>query len=233
MPERVYNFSPGPAVLPLAVLEEAQRDLVALPGVGMSVLEISHRSKAFEQMLAEAKGLLTELLGIPAGYSILFLQGGASLQFSMLAANLLRGSGKSADYLITGTWGSKALGEAKLEGQVRVAWDGKAENYSRLPAAAEIKLNPESAYVHLTSNETIQGVQFRDVPETGGVPLVADLSSDFLSRPVPVAKHGLIYACAEERGHLRGDGGHRPRRAAGACARRAAVDARLPAAGQE
>ncbi len=204
MAERVYNFSPGPAVLPLTVLEEAQRDLVALPGVGMSVLEISHRSKTFEQMLAEAKSLLTELLGIPAGYSILFLQGGASLQFSMLAMNMLKGSGKSADYILTGTWGSKALDEAKREGPVRVAWDGKAENYSRLPAANELQIHPEAAYVHLTSNETIQGVQFRDVPETGGVPLVADLSSDFLSRPVPVARHGLIYACAQKNAGISG-----------------------------
>ena len=134
MTQRVYNFSPGPAVLPLPVLEEAQRDLVSLPGVGMSVLEVSHRSKCFEGMLAEAKSLLTELLGIPAGYSILFLQGGASLQFSMLPMNLLRGAGKPADYIITGTWGSKALAEAKREGSVRVAWDGKSGNYSSLPA---------------------------------------------------------------------------------------------------
>ncbi len=204
MSQRVYNFSPGPAVLPLSVLQEAQRDLVALPGVGMSVLEISHRSKAFEQMLAEAKQLLTDLLGIPAGYSILFLQGGSSLQFSMLAMNLLRGSGKSADYVITGTWGSKALAEAKHEGPVRVAWDGKTENYSRLPAGGEVKINPESAYVHFTSNETIQGVQFRDLPDTHGVPIVADLSSDFLSRPVPVEKYGLIYACAQKNAGISG-----------------------------
>lgn len=195
MTQRVYNFSPGPAVLPLPVLQEAQRDLVALPGVGMSVLEVSHRSKCFEGMLAEAKALLSELLGIPAGYSILFLQGGASLQFSMLAMNLLRGTGKSADYVITGTWGSKALAEAKLEGPVRLAWDGKAGNYSALPGPGEVKIGALSAYVHFTSNETIQGVQFRDLPDTGGVPIVADLSSDFLSRPVPVAKYGLIYAC--------------------------------------
>jgi phosphoserine aminotransferase len=204
MADRVYNFSPGPAVLPLPVLQEAQRDLVALPGVGMSVMELSHRSKAFESMLAEAKSLLTELLGIPAGYQILFLQGGASLQFSMLPMNLLRGSGKPADYVVTGTWGGKALAEAKAEGQVRTAWDGKAHNYNRLPASGEVKINPESAYVHITSNETIQGVQFRDLPDTHGVPLVADLSSDFLSRPVPVDKHGLIYACAQKNAGISG-----------------------------
>ncbi len=204
MTQRVYNFSPGPAVLPLPVLQEAQRDLVALPGVGMSVLEVSHRSKCFEGMLAEAKALLSELLGIPAGYSILFLQGGASLQFSMLAMNLLRGTGKSADYVITGTWGSKALAEAKLEGPVRLAWDGKAGNYSALPGPGEVKIGALSAYVHFTSNETIQGVQFRDLPDTGGVPIVADLSSDFLSRPVPVAKYGLIYACAQKNAGIAG-----------------------------
>ena len=204
MSERVYNFSPGPAVLPLPVLQEAQRDLVALPGVGMSVMELSHRSKTFETMLAEAKSLLTELLGIPAGYKILFLQGGASLQFSMLPMNLLRGSGKPADYIVTGTWGGKALAEAKAEGPIRAAWDGKADNYSRLPGSGEAKINPESAYVHITSNETIQGVQFRNVPETRGVPLVADLSSDFLSRPVPVEKYGLIYACAQKNAGISG-----------------------------
>ena len=131
----VARFSPGPAVLPLGVLQQAQRDLVALPGVGMSVLEISHRSKAFEAILAEARSLLRELLGIPAGYQILFLQGGSSLQFSMLPMNFLA-SGKSADYIVTGTWGGKALEAAGREGDARAAWDGKAENYSRLPAAA-------------------------------------------------------------------------------------------------
>jgi len=202
MVERVYNFSPGPAVLPLPVIEEAQRHLVALPGVGMSVLEISHRSKPFEAILAETKQSLTDLLGIPAGYKILFLQGGASLQFSMVPMNLL--GGKSADYVLTGSWGQKALEEAHRTGEARVAWDGKADNYNRLPAAGELKLTPTAAYVHVTSNETIQGVQFRDMPATGSVPLVADLSSDFLSRPVPVDRFGLIYACAQKNAGIAG-----------------------------
>jgi phosphoserine aminotransferase len=202
MVERVYNFSPGPAVLPLPVIEEAQRHLVALPGVGMSVLEISHRSKCFEAIQAETKQALVELLGIPSGYQILFLQGGASLQFSMVPMNLL--GGKPADYITTGSWGQKALEEAKRTGEARVAWDGKADNYNRLPAASELKLNPTAAYVHITSNETIQGVQFQETPATGSVPLVADLSSDFLSRPVPVARHGLIYACAQKNAGIAG-----------------------------
>jgi phosphoserine aminotransferase len=204
MSQRVYNFSPGPAVLPLPVLQEAQRDLVSLPGVGMSVLEISHRSKSFEEMLAEAKQLLSELLGIPAGYSILFLQGGASLQFSMLPMNLLRGTGKTADYVLTGTWGGKAFADAKREGQVRAAWDGKAENYSRLPEPGEVKVGGESAYVHFTSNETIQGVQFRSLPDLRGATVVCDSSSDFLSRPVPVDRCGLIYACAQKNAGISG-----------------------------
>ena len=202
MVERVYNFSAGPAVLPLPVIEEAQKNLLALPGVGSSILEISHRSKCFEGILAETKAALVELLGIPAGYQILFLQGGASLQFSMVPMNLL--GGKPADYIITGSWGQKALEEAKRTGEARLAWDGKADNYNHLPAGGELKLNPAAAYVHITSNETIQGVQWQSLPETGSVPLVADLSSDFLSRPVPVGKHGLIYACAQKNAGIAG-----------------------------
>jgi len=204
MVERVYNFSPGPAVLPLAVLQQAQRDLVALPGVGMSVLEISHRSKAFEAMLAEAKSLLAELLGIPAGYQVLFLQGGSSLQFTMLPMNFLGASGKGADYIVTGTWGGKALESAQREGKVRAAWDGKAENYSRLPSSGELKLDPGAAYVHFTSNETIQGVEFPGEPDVGRIPLVCDASSDFLSRPVDMPRYSLLYACAQKNAGIAG-----------------------------
>lgn len=204
MTERVYNFSPGPAVLPVPVLEQAQRELLALPGVGISVMEISHRSKAFEAILAEAGTLLRELLAIPSGYSILFLQGGASLQFSMLPINYLRGSAKPADYIVTGTWGGKALGEARREGPVNVAWDGKAQNYARLPAAGELKLTPGAPYVHITSNETIQGVQFQADPAVGQAPLVCDASSDFLSRPIAVDKYAMIYACAQKNAGISG-----------------------------
>ncbi len=204
MTDRVYSFSPGPAVLPLPVLEQAQRDLVALPGVGISPLEISHRSKWFEGVLAETKALLTEMLAIPSGYSIVFLQGGSNLQFSMIPMNFLRGSGKSADYIVSGTWGKKAVQEAQKEGAANVAWDGKPDNYSRLPNAGEPKVSPDAAYVHITSNETIQGVQFQADPAYGSAPLVCDASSDFLSRPVNVAQYGMIYACAQKNAGIAG-----------------------------
>ncbi len=198
MEPRVYNFSPGPAVLPLKVLEEAQRDLLSLPGVGISPLEISHRSPWFEGVLAETEANLRKLLSIPDNYRVLFLQGGSRLQFSMVPMNFLRGSGRSADYVITGTWGKTAQQEAVREGTVRVAYDGKATNFDRLPKPNELKLDPQAAYVHVTSNETIQGVQFLSEPDTGAVPLVCDASSDFMCRPLPIERYGLIYACAQK-----------------------------------
>jgi phosphoserine aminotransferase len=143
-------------------------------------------------------------LGIPAGYSIVFLQGGSSLQFSMVPMNLLRGTGRTADYILTGTWGGKALAEAKREGDAQAAWDGKPRNYSYLPGAHELKPRPGAAYVHITSNETIQGVEFRSEPDTGEVPLVCDASSNFLSRPVQVDRYGLIYACAQKNAGIAG-----------------------------
>ena len=202
--DRVFNFSPGPAVLPLAVLEEAQADLLSLPGVGISVLEISHRSPAFDRILEETLQGLKELLGVGADHEIVLLQGGASLQFSMVPMNLLRGQQAAADYIITGTWGATAIKEARREGQVHVAWDGAATKHDRLPTAAEIKLSPAPAYVHVTSNETIQGVQWKHDPDVGTAPLVCDCSSDFLSRPIDVAKHGLIYACAQKNAGIAG-----------------------------
>jgi phosphoserine aminotransferase len=199
MTERVFNFSSGPAVLPLSVLEQVQREMLSLPGVGMSILEISHRSKPFDAILAEATEGIRSLLGVPAGYHVLFLQGGASLQFHMLAANLLRGSGKTADYVLSGTWGKKAIDEARREGETHVAWDGKGTNYDRLPARGDLKLTGEgAAYVHFTDNETIQGVEFPSPPDVGRATLVADMSSNFLSRPIPIEKFGLIYACAQK-----------------------------------
>jgi len=196
--ERVFNFSPGPAVLPLPVLEQAQRELVCLPGYGMSVLEMSHRSEGFLEILAAAKRLLKELLAIPDNYQVVFLQGGSRLQFSMVPLNLMRGQPQPPDYLVTGAWSKMALDEAKREGQVNVAWDGKTTNFDRLPARGEAKLNPGASYVYCCSNETIQGVQFQTEAEVGGVPLVCDASSDFLHRPLPIAKYGLIYACAQK-----------------------------------
>jgi len=196
--KRVFNFSPGPAVLPLPVLEEIQRDLLALPGAGSSVLEISHRSPAFDAILAEAEANLRELLVVPDDYRVLFLQGGASLQFSMIPINLLRSRDLPASYILTGSWGSKAAVEARREGKVHVAWDGKADNFVRVPDDEELDLPPALAYVHYTSNETIQGVQFRRPPAVGDAPLVCDVSSDFLSGPVDVREFGLLYACAQK-----------------------------------
>jgi phosphoserine aminotransferase len=204
MTDRVFNFSPGPAVLPLPVLEQARDEMLALPGVGMSVLEISHRSPAFDRILEETIAGLRELLAIGPDHEIVFLQGGASLQFSMVPMNLLRGQTDKADYLLTGTWGATAVKEARREGAVHVAWDGAGTNHDRLPGPGEITLSDRPAYVHLTSNETIQGVQWRQDPDVGAAPLVCDCSSDFLSRPIDVAKHGLIYACAQKNAGIAG-----------------------------
>src|SRR3954467_14492898 len=188
---RVYNFSAGPAVLPLSVLEEIQRDLLALPGVGMSILEISHRSAAFEAILAKAEADVRAVAGIPSGYKVLFLQGGASTQFSMVPMNLLT-AGATADYVDAGSWGEKAIKEAKKVGTVNVAASTKSENYSRLPLQSELKLTPGAAYVHMTSNNTIEGTEYKTLPDVGGAPLVNDTSSDMFSRPVDVAKHAVI-----------------------------------------
>jgi phosphoserine aminotransferase len=196
--DRVFNFSPGPAVLPVPVLEQIQSEMLSLPGCGASILEISHRSKQFIAIMDAAKQRLRQLLSIPGDYEILFLQGGSRLQFSMIPLNLLPDKNASADYLITGSWGKYAQQEAIKEGTVRVVWDGKATNYDRLPAKSELKFSNDAAYVYFTSNETIQGVQFSDEPDTGKIPLVCDASSDFLYRPVPIQKYGLYYACAQK-----------------------------------
>jgi phosphoserine aminotransferase len=194
---RVFNFSAGPAVLPVPVLEQIQREIVALPGVGMSVLEISHRSKTFEGILAQAEADIRALAGIPSNYKVLFLQGGASLQFSMVPMNLL-GPGQTADYIDCGSWADKAIKEAKKVGTVNVAASTKGEKYSRLPEQSELKLTPGAAYVHVTSNNTIEGTEYTTLPEVGDVPLVSDASSDIFSRPIDVARHGLIYAGAQK-----------------------------------
>jgi phosphoserine aminotransferase len=196
--QRVFNFSPGPAVLPLPVLEQAQRDLVSLPGYGMSILEMSHRAQGFLDILASTKQTLRELLAIPENYQIVFLQGGSRLQFSMVPMNFLRGQSAAADYLVTGSWSKMAVDEAKREGQVNVCWDGKATNFDRLPTLAEANLYPQSAYTYLCSNETIQGVQFAEELDTGASPLVIDASSDFLHRPLNFKNVGLVYACAQK-----------------------------------
>src|SRR6185436_16613186 len=194
---RVHNFSAGPAVMPLTVLEEIQRDIVALPGVGMSILEISHRSKTFEDILAAAEADIRALAGIPSNYKVLFLQGGASLQFSMVAMNFL-GSGQTADYIDSGSWADKAIKEAKKVGTVNVAATSKSENYARVPEQSELKLTPGAAYVHMTSNNTIEGTEFKILPDVGEAPLVSDTSSDMFSRPIDVERHALIYSGAQK-----------------------------------
>jgi phosphoserine aminotransferase len=194
---RIFNFSAGPAILPLEVLEQAQRDLLALPGVGMSILEISHRSKPFEEILAGCEADLRTLANIPEGYHVLFLQGGASLQFSMVPMNLLPAGG-SADYIVTGAWSQKAVKEAKRVGGVKIAASTESENFARVPRQSELKLDPGAAYVHYTTNNTIFGTEFDYVPDTAGVPLVADASSDIFSGPIDVSKFALIYAGAQK-----------------------------------
>ena len=194
---RVFNFSAGPAVLPLPVLEEAQRDLIALPGVGMSVMEISHRSKTFEDLMHKAQDDIRALAGVPANYRILMLQGGASLQFSMVPMNLL-GAGATADYIDSGSWADKAAREAKKVGKVNIAATTKGDNYSRLPDAAEIRLTSGAAYVHMTSNNTIEGTQWKSLPQAGDAPLVSDTSSDMFSGLIDVGRHALIYSGAQK-----------------------------------
>ena len=194
---RVYNFSAGPAVLPLSVLEEIQRDLISLPGVGMSILEISHRSAPFEKILADADADIRALANIPPSYKVLFLQGGASLQFSMVPMNLLT-PGSTADYIDGGSWAEKAVKEAKKIGNVNVAATTKGENYARIPHQGELKLTPNAAYVHMTSNNTIEGTEYKDLPEVGNVPLVSDTSSDMFSKPIDVTRHALIYSGAQK-----------------------------------
>jgi phosphoserine aminotransferase len=194
---RVFNFSAGPAVLPLPVLEEAQRDLVALPGVGMSILEISHRSKAFDEIIEGAEADIRRLAGIPDNYRVLFLQGGASLQFAMVPMNLLPPGG-TADYIVTGIWAQKAVKEAQKVGKVNIAASTEAESFARIPRQDELALTPGAAFVHMTSNNTIHGTEWQRPPEVGGVPLVCDASSDILSRPIDVARYGLIYAGAQK-----------------------------------
>jgi phosphoserine aminotransferase len=194
---RIHNFSAGPAVLPLPVLEQAQRDLVTLPDVGMSVLEISHRSKTFEDVLDRAIADIRELANIPANYKILMLQGGATLQFSMVPMNLLA-AGATADYIDTGSWADKAMKEAKKVGTVHVAGTTKADSYTRIPRQDELKLTPGAAYVHITTNNTIEGTEWDALPQVGNSPLVADASSDIFSRPIDVRRFGLIYAGAQK-----------------------------------
>ena len=190
---RVYNFSAGPAMLPEEVLQQAREELLDWRGTGMSVMEMSHRGKEFMSIAAQAEADLRSIMAIPESYKVLFLQGGASSQFAMVPLNLL-GSKKSADYIYTGSWSKKAIAEARRYCEVNIA--GSAE-YS-VPLQNDLQLNPDAAWLHYTPNETIAGVEFHYIPETGEVPLVADISSTILSRPLDVSRFGLIYAGAQK-----------------------------------
>jgi len=194
---RIYNFSAGPATLPLPVLERARDEIVDYEGTGMSLVESSHRGKAYDQVHYEAMGLFKELLGLPDDYKVLFLGGGATLQFSMIPLNLMA-EGGSCDFTLTGAWAKKAYGDAKKVGNVNLVFDGTEEKFTRMPSPSELNLDPNAAYFHLTSNETIAGIQWKDWPDTGAVPMVCDMSSDIMSRPVPASRFGLIYAGAQK-----------------------------------
>jgi len=194
---RVYNFSAGPAALPEEVLKQAQDEMLDWHGAGMSVMEMSHRGKAFMSIAAEAEADLRELMGIPQNYKVLFLQGGASAQFAMVPLNLMGRTGK-ADYIKTGSWSKKAIAEAKRYGDVTVTVDTAVDGKFTTVPAADLNLSADASYVHYTPNETIEGVEFPYVPQTNGVPLVADMSSTILSRPVDVSQFGIIYAGAQK-----------------------------------
>jgi phosphoserine aminotransferase len=194
---RVFNFSPGPATLPEPVLRQAAQEMLDWHGTGMSVMEMSHRGREFISIHAEAEALLRELMGVPANYKVLFMQGGAIGENAIVPMNLIGRNG-SADYPITGEWSKKSHKEAAMYGKVNVPVTGEASKYTAIPKQSEWKLDAGASYVHICSNETIGGVQFHWTPETGSVPLVADMSSDILSRPIDVTKYGLIYAGAQK-----------------------------------
>ncbi len=197
--ERVFNFSAGPATLPLSVLEQIQEEILCLPGAGASVMEISHRSQIFSDIINDAESTIRSLLDVSDDYAVLFLQGGSALQFSMIPANFLRGTDKTAQYLLTGSWGKKAFGEGKKEGKIEAIYDAKASNYDHVPSTGQYGVSDDAAYLYYCSNETIQGVQFASEPDCpASVPLVSDASSDFLSRPLPIDKYGIVYACAQK-----------------------------------
>ncbi len=195
---RVWNFAPGPATLPLPALERAAKDLVDLEGTGIGILEHSHRGKTYAAIHAETKALLRELLGIPEGYHVLFMQGGARAQFALVPMNLLP-EDRSADYIVTGVWSEGAIAEAKIVGAAREAANTKHDGmFTRVPGPSELALDPGAAYVHLTSNNTIYGTQFHAFPDTGAVPLVCDMSSDIAWRPIDVSRFAMIYAGAQK-----------------------------------
>ena len=193
---RIHNFNAGPAALPLEVIEQAQAELQDLNGLGMSVMELSHRSREFQAIVDSAEVGLRQLMVIPEEYELLFLQGGASMQFAMLPMNLRR-PGRSADYVDTGSWANRALKEAQVTGAINIAWSGKADNYTRIPKASELKLSPDAEYVHICSNETIGGIRWMKFPKVE-TPLIVDMSSDILSREIDITQFDMAYAGAQK-----------------------------------
>jgi phosphoserine aminotransferase len=197
MGERVFNFNPGPATLPLPVIQEAQQELLNFKNTGMSILEVSHRGKEYEEVQNETESLLKELLGVPNDYRVLFMGGGASTQFALVPMNFLT-PGTQADYIISGIFAQKAYEEAARVGTANIAASTKGTNFDRVPETSEIKLSAGPAYVHITSNNTIYGTQWAEFPELKGVPVMADMSSDILSRPFDASRFSLIYAGAQK-----------------------------------
>ncbi|HSH88004.1 MAG TPA: 3-phosphoserine/phosphohydroxythreonine transaminase [Methylophilus sp.] len=193
---QIFNFSAGPAVLPKPVLERAQAEMLDWHGSGMSVMEMSHRGKEFTSILEKTEADFRQLLAIPSNYKVLFLQGGAIGENAIIPMNLL--NGKSADYVVTGSWSKRSVQDAKVYGQINIAATAEADNFTHVPSFSKWQLNKEAAYVHYCTNETINGVEFVDVPETNGVPIVADMSSHILSRPIDVSKYGVIYGGAQK-----------------------------------
>lgn len=194
---RVFNFSAGPATLPVPVLQQIQDELMSLPGVGASVLEISHRSKDFDAILDDAQSRIGQLLGMPHTHEVLFLQGGSALQNVMMPMNFLTDKSQTADYIVSGAWSKKSAAEVHRFGKLNVAWDGSDDSFNRAPKQAELKLTSDATYLHLCSNETIHGVRFHELPDAGS-PLVVDKSSDMFCEPIDVSKYGMIYACAQK-----------------------------------
>ena len=194
---RVFNFSAGPATLPVPVLQQIQDELMSLPGAGASVLEISHRSKDFDAIIDDAKSRIGQLLAMPDTHEVLFLQGGSALQNVMMPMNFLTDKSQTADYIVSGAWSKKSAAEVHRFGNLNVAWDGSDDNFSRVPKQSELKLTPDAAYLHLCSNETIHGIRFDELPNTDS-PLVVDKSSDMFCEPIDVSKYGMIYACAQK-----------------------------------
>lgn len=198
MKKRIYNFAGSMSIYPESVLQEIQKDIINYQGSGYSVLELSHRSEAVKEIIKQTKKNIRHLLQVPDNYHILFLQGGQSLQFSMIPMNFLRSTGKTANYIVSGYWSKKGINEGYAEGDVHVSWHGKADNFTRIPQDHELDISTDPAYLYYTSNETVEGIQFQSVPEVGDCPLICDMCSDFISRPVDVSKFALISAHAQK-----------------------------------